>query len=236
MIYGYYFDKDNVLAVRLLTVSSIACLLLGLAEIGAGSATFSFHDQHAYGAWYAGIACAIAACYSLITVFTSGSGASPSMTTGTSAVAVVVSLIGTIIDGLGYGFINSLMACTNSAVPSTSSGSSGYFTASIACQLDYDCDCACVKEVLADDPTCYLFTRGFSGDTSCSPILDDYPGLIHASYSLALCCLAVSAVSTLLLSTLVKKTTDLNLTFNPAGEPGSTSQPQQATPVYATKQ
>lgn len=107
---------------------------------------------------------------------------------GLSIAAVIMGFSGAVLDGIGYGFINSLHACSNTAFQTW--GDSAYFSTAVACMATNqgdDNDCACVKENFdqSSDPDCYIFAL-YGDEDNCGSQIIDLPPLLYKSYSLAL--------------------------------------------------
>ena len=184
-------DPTNKNGIYILRLSSALLGLAGVLSTICGFITYTYLGFYRYGGWWAGLSAVCTSIYYLVF-----SQSVPLNRLYISAlITLVFSFVVTVIDGIGFTFLNTLKACTNNSSPPINSGPEDYYLASDTCQTKYTADCACVAEKIVENPTCYLFTaKGISGDASCDPILTTYPELVETSFSAELIMLILSVL------------------------------------------
>lgn len=160
---------------------SIPMLGLGVAELYYGISTYLFTQNYKLGAWYVG---AITIAASLIG-FSSSIKFFQVIFPFSCILVVVIAFIGTLIDGIGYAFSGYLKACSHAN--SQFWGDSSYWTdLTDACPLPQDGrDCYCV---ISHSSPCYSYNgnAGSFDSDNCDPLIEDYPKLLRASWSICL--------------------------------------------------
>lgn len=99
-----------------------------------------------------------------------------------------VSSVAIIVDGVYFGITNSLTTCINTDTGDFY-GESDYNRYALACSLDEDHQCICVK---GSDDKCYLFDLTDGDD--CGVILTKLPSLLLASLFICLSCFLILIV------------------------------------------
>ncbi|CAE7805344.1 unnamed protein product [Symbiodinium microadriaticum] len=172
------------------------CLALGLSQAIYGVKAFQAVKSTPFGAWWAGIMIMIASVAGLC-VYNNWTMAT---VMGLSIAAVIMGFAGAILDGIGYAYINSLHACSNTDFKTW--GDSAYYAAAIGCMVTNqgdNNDCACVKQNYqqSSDPDCLIFAL-YGDDDDCGSAIIDLPPVLQTSYILAL----VASVVVLVMSVM----------------------------------
>jgi hypothetical protein len=95
---------------------------------------------------------------------------------GFSVIAIILLIVGVIIDGITYGGANALDTCGNTNTGEIY-GDSANLPYLISCAVDNHQDCLCIQSSNTD--TCYLFN--LEAADNCGQILNKYPSLLLAS-------------------------------------------------------
>lgn len=194
-------DPEKVMGGRVLMLLVGLVGVFGIAELYEGATTFSYKGINRYGGWYAGVSAIGTAAY-----FTLRSEGPINRLYMAGCMTIVLSLIATFVDGLGWSYVNSFQACTSSSL--VSSGNADYYPASLDCQHNFEADCTCVSEKLSSDPECYLID-GTSLDT-CGGLLNTFPSMIQTCFAFDLCILAFTMLLLVLLSQITTVVRDKN--------------------------
>jgi hypothetical protein len=164
----------------------ITAVLLGVSSLIlmiVGGLSYSYVTNVHLGSWWAGLACFLAAMFGAF----SGDNRCLVVTSCVLAsIAVVVTLIGLIVDSIAAGVIGDLDGCAN--YPSSTSqvqyydngGSSTTQSYAVACADPGDDECNCVKN--SNWGTCYLYQ--LASGTDCYDVFNEYHSLLSGSASL----------------------------------------------------
>lgn len=169
--------------VNCIKFTSVLLLGCGIGALALGFETFLYKGLHAYGGWYGGTSSIISALYCM--TFSDKTRASRYFVS--LSFTILLTFIASIVDGVAFGFINSLQACTGNTF--NTYGNSEYFLASAACELAYMPDCSCVTQSQVNGATCYEFNASGISNGDCDPILTEYPNLIYSAYCVDMLCL-----------------------------------------------
>lgn len=162
---------------KLIIISSIPLLILGLVETVVGFIVYNFTSNIKIGAWYVGMFALVNALIGFGVMWKVGfSGAYPIMCLVTATVA----LIGTLIDGIAYAVIGYLKACGNNG--SDYWGEDDFYENVMEeCELPAtNRDCYCV---ISHNSVCFSYDgngKGTFNQDDCNPLLDEYPVLYYA--------------------------------------------------------
>ena len=191
---------DNVHG-RLLKIGGSLCIVFGVVELGLGAYAYNFLDYPQLGAWWCSILTVAAGIFAV--------AASKKGFVVTACVfaslSVVITLVGSIVDGISAQIFQSLTACSYTD-PETSYisfyGHKGDYSAASECsekESIFDpinaCSCVdsgafCMKYALSD------IAKGSS--QNCGNILSTYSNVLSASTAFCVfCLLAVFFVSIL---------------------------------------
>mmetsp|Transcript_17905 Transcript_17905/g.16174 ORF Transcript_17905/g.16174 Transcript_17905/m.16174 type:complete len:275 (+) Transcript_17905:33-857(+) len=197
-------------------ITSIILLVFGIAQSITSFVIVSKSQGQLTGGWYVGISSIVCAIRGLKLT----NRLTFQYITYISAFSMLIAIIGSALQGVEYNFYNSLDACAEVTDAGTGNcntqgiganfecyGNSNAFGAAAACEyFDSSYQCSCVESSSCnanddDNACCYLF----NDYSSCSVIINDLPGLLHSSYSLAMVCLFASLAMFILSLTIITK-------------------------------
>jgi hypothetical protein len=195
-------DPDNRCGFRLLMTLAGAMGILSICVLIYGFEVFLFEGFYKYGGWWSGLCGLMSSLFFLLRA----QHVPVHHLYIAAFLALVLSFAACIVDAVGYNFLITLKACTNNSLPPVNSGNSVYFLASETCQVEYNCDCACVSASITANPTCYLFTAaGIAGESTCNPILTTYPALVYDAMVFEACTVVTTALLMLTLSQITRE-------------------------------
>lgn len=159
----------------LVTLSAVVMLAFGIAQTIIGAFVYNFTSNVKIGAFYVGIFAIICAILGLLVrSHASYAGAYPIM----CVLTAVVALVGTLVDGIGYGVIGYIKACGNNGVDYWGN-SDFYDEVLLTCELPSNTrDCYCV---LSASSICYSYDGNGPDtfdETNCDPLMNEYPVML----------------------------------------------------------
>jgi hypothetical protein len=189
----------------LLKIGGAFCIIFGVIEIGLGGTTYSYLDDLKLGAWWCGILTIIAGVCAAA-AYNRGFVVAACVL---ASISTVITLIGSIVDGISAQFFRQLTACssTNSAtLLEYNYGSRDDYKYADQCQkkLEYIADgCYCVTK---NGDICAEYTLSkysMKNQQNCGNILGNYANTLSASTAFCVACLIMVLFISILTCTLL---------------------------------
>lgn len=178
-------DKDVSIQYQMRVIAFIA-IFFGIIEIGIGISVYNFVPNLHVGGWWAGLVVLINGILGLVS-YPRGTVIASCLL---SIIAIIISLVAAILDGVAVGILENQRACVTPG--GIHAGASDYYTDADSCyinNIDVNFDCYCT-----DGYSCY----GYSGQPNCSDILGQYKALLRASTAICTVITVVMFVFSLL--------------------------------------